>query len=342
MLRLILVGLLALGGPAVAQEDNVFLFGGDAYASGTAVTVAQPGVGDVFAVGERVEVETAITGSAHLAGRRVATDGDIGGSVVAIGADVSVGAPVSGSVTAAGYDVDLAAAIGGNLRAMGRSVTVAAPVGGSALLSAETLTLDGAIGGDAAIDAETVVFGPGAKVAGKLVSLARTPGGWSSRKRWPRRTGSSADRTRAADARPGWSGAPLTPDDAVRDGWVGVAVGFAIGVADPRGADLPGGAGGAAQGRAARRAAGGEPARTTWIGFLTLSALLGACVVAVLTIVGVLAVPVILLAAMVLGLLGYLVGGLRGRPGGLAAARPPAARHPCGAGGWRPCSGRWW
>ena len=210
-------------------------------------------------------------------------------------------------MTAAGYDVDLAAAIGGNLRAMGRSVTVAAPVGGSALLSAETLTLDGSIGGDAAIDAETVVFGPGAKVAGQLILSGEDAG----RLVVPEAV-APADRIErrpdaAVDARPGWSGAPLTPDDAVRDGWIGVAVGFAIGVAilaaltflvalaAPRKVE-----------RLAERLAE-EPARTTWIGFLTLSALLGACVVAVLTIVGVLAVPVILLAAMVLGLLGYFV-----------------------------------
>ena len=47
--------------------------------------------------------------------------------------------------------------------------------------------------------------------------------------------------------------------------------------------------------------------RTVWIGFLTLSVLVGACVVAMLTIVGVLAVPVILLATMVLAFLGYLL-----------------------------------
>jgi hypothetical protein len=303
MLRTIIAGLLALAGPALAQDDGLFLFGGDAFGSGATVTMAQPGIADVFGAGERVEIAAPIAGSAHLAGRRVTAGAEIGGSLVAFGADVTVAAPVAGSVTVAGYDVGIAARVGGNLRAAGRSVSVTAPIAGSALLSAGALTLDGAIGGDAAMNAGSVVFGPEATVGGKLVLYGREAA-----------TLAVPDRVappERIERQPGEGGAhrgPATAEIAGPAGWMALATGFAIGVAvlavlaflvallAPR----------RAEGVAAQLAT--EPVWTVWIGFLTLSAMLGACVVAVLTIVGVLAVPLILLASAVVCFLGYLFG----------------------------------
>lgn len=305
MLRLFLVGLLALAGPAFAEDDGLFLFGGDAFASGSAVTIARPGLGDVFGAGERIEIAAPITGSAHLAGRRIAIDADIGGSLVAFGADVTVGAPVAGSVTAAGYDVGVGAEIGGNLRAAGRSVGITAPVHGSALLSAGTLTLDAPVGGDAAIDAGAVVFGPQATVAGKLLLYGADAGTLAV----PDRVAPADRIERHPDERAphgGPLGGPLGPELAGRAGWIAFATAFAVGIlivavlaflvalVAPR----------RAEGVATQLA--DAPVRTVWIGFLTLSVLLGACVVAVLTIVGVVAVPVILLATMIFCFLGYL------------------------------------
>jgi hypothetical protein len=50
-----------------------------------------------------------------------------------------------------------------------------------------------------------------------------------------------------------------------------------------------------------------RPFRTFWIGFLTLAVLIGGAVLAVLTVVGVVVAPAILLAAAVFGFLGYLI-----------------------------------
>jgi hypothetical protein len=50
-----------------------------------------------------------------------------------------------------------------------------------------------------------------------------------------------------------------------------------------------------------------RPFRTLGIGFLTLSALIGAAVVLALTIVGILVAPVLILAAVLIGLAGYVV-----------------------------------
>ena len=303
MLRLILVGLLALAGPALAQDDKLFVFGGDGFGSGGAVTFSRPGLADVFGAGERVEIAAPITGSAHLAGRRVTIGADIGGSLVAFGADVTVAAPVGDSVTAAGYDVGIGARVGGNLRAAGRNLSVSAPVGGSALLTAGSLTLDASVAGDAAIDAAQVVFGPKAAVGGTLMLYgphAETlvvPGSVAP-----------ADRIeRHPDARTPHAGpVAVGAEGAGRTGWSAIAVGFAIGVAvlavlaflvalvAPRRAE-----------DVADQLAE-APVRTVWIGFLTLSVLLGACAIAIMTIVGVLAVPLILLVTAIACFLGYL------------------------------------
>jgi hypothetical protein len=306
MLRLILAGLLALAAPAMAQDDaGLFLFGGDAYGSGATVTVARQGVGDVFGAGERVDIAAPIAGSAHLAGRRVTTEAEVGGDLVAIGADVTVGGPVAGSVTAAGYDIGIGAAVEGNVRATGRNVNVTGPVAGSLLVSAGTLTIDGAIGGDASLDAGRIVFGPDAAVGGTLSLYGPDAGALAV----PETVAPAERIERHPDARgpgPDEDAGPAAPLGIPASGWLAVAGGFVLGVVvlavlvfivaavAPRRAE------------AVADRIGGETWRTIWIGFLTLSALLGACIVAILTVVGALAVPVILLVTMVACFLGYL------------------------------------
>lgn len=309
MFRLLVLGLLALGGPALAQDDGLHLFGGDAFGSGATVTMAREGVGDVFGAGERVEVVAPISGSAHLAGRRVATEAAIGGDVVAFGADVELAGEVAGSVTVAGYDVGIDGAVGGNVRAAGRSVSIAGPVGGSLLASGGTLVLDGTVAGDASLDAGTIVFGPAAQVGGTLLlqgpeaETLAVPGSVAPPERiarHPERHGS------ATGAGTGTVVGHAGAEAAGGPGWRAAAIGFALGilvlaalafvvaVAGPRRAETVAGQ------------IGAEPVWTVWIGFLTLSVLLGAAVVAMLTVVGLLAVPLILIVAGVACFLGYL------------------------------------
>ena len=301
MFRLLLLGLIALAGPALAQDES-FLFGGDVYASGGTVTVDRSDLDSVFAAGERIDVTVPIAGSAHLAGRRVTTEAEIGGNVLALGADVTLGGPVAGDVSAAGYDVAIDGPVGGNLRAMAQTLRVAGPVAGSALLSAGSLTLDAPVTGDAAIDAGTLAFGPAARIDGALslygdeAENLAVPASVAPPERITRHPGERAT--------PAGTFVPAIAGEA---GWIALATTFAIGVVilavlafvvaavAPRSTE-----------RFAVRILD-EPGRSVWIGFLTLSALLGACVVAVLTIIGVLAVPVIMLVTMVLCFLGYLV-----------------------------------
>ena len=57
-----------------------------------------------------------------------------------------------------------------------------------------------------------------------------------------------------------------------------------------------------------RSAARARPRRTFGIGFLTLATLIGAAVLITLTIIGILAAPFLILAAVLLAMLGYLIG----------------------------------
>jgi hypothetical protein len=301
MLRTGLALLLLLAAPASAQQsDGHFRFGDDVFASGGAVTLDAEGVDDVFAAGERVGLAAPITGSAHLAARRVAAAAEIAGDLYAAGQDVTVSAPVAGDATLAGYDVELAAGapVGGDLRAAGRHVRIAAPVAGSALLAGDTVSLDAAVAGDAAIDADALDFGPGARIDGRLqlygaaAGLA-VPDGVAA--------GDRVERHPAED-RPASSG----PLPVGAPGWLALASGFVVGVlilavlvflaalVAPLGMERLGD-------RIADR-----PFRTLWIGFLTLSALIGASVLAVMSIIGILAAPAIMLATMLLCFIGYL------------------------------------
>jgi hypothetical protein len=301
MIRLLL-GLLLLAAPALAQDsdEEVFRFGGDAFAAGGTVILDEAGFDDVFAAGERVEIAAAIGGSAHLAARRTVSGGEVGGDLYAMGADVTVSAPVAGDASLAGYDVSVGAAIGGDLRAAGRQVRLTAPVAGSALIAGDTVSIDATITGDAAIEADTLDFGPDARIDGRLLLYGRdaaaieVPPGVAPADRIERHP----DRERPdapgplPDSTPGWL--------AIGAGFVGGAVVLAIlvflaALIAPFGMERLGA-------RIADR-----PFRTFWIGFLTLAVMIGATVLAIMTIVGILAAPAIMLAIVLGCFAGYLV-----------------------------------
>ena len=256
---------------------------------------------DVFAAGERVELTAPIAGTAHLMARRVSSAAEIGGGLYAAGADVGVSAPVAGDAALAGYDVTVEGAVGGDLRAAARHLRVAAPVAGTALLTGETVTIDAAIEGDAAVTADDLDFGPGARFGGRLSLYGHNadeiavPGNVAPAERIERHPG---------EPRPGPAGSAAAADG---PGWLAGTIGLAVGVlilavlAFAVALFAPN----AVERLAALTAA--RPFHTFWIGFLTLSTLIGATVLAVATVVGILVAPALILAAGVLGFLGYLV-----------------------------------
>jgi hypothetical protein len=299
MSRLLLVLFLVASTPALA--DDVFRFGDDIFAAGAGVTIGAVGLDDVFAAGERVELTAPIAGTAHLMGRRVSSTAEIGGGLYAAGADVGVSAPVAGDAALAGYDVTVEGAVGGDLRAAARHLRVAAPVAGTALLTGETVTIDAAIDGDAAVTAEDLAFGPGGRIGGRLSLYGHNAGEIAVPA-----TVAPAERIERhpGEPRPGTAGSAAAAEG---PGWLAGIVGLALGVlvlavlAFAVALFAPN----AVERLAALTAA--RPFHTFWIGFLTLSALIGATVLAVATVVGILVAPALILAAGVLGFLGYLV-----------------------------------
>ena len=284
--------------PAAAQETEAFALGGDVFrAGGTAVHEAE-GADDVFLAGETVRLGAEIGGSAHLAGRRVEIAGAVGQDVYAAGQEVSLGAPVAGDATLAGYDLQVTGEVGESLRATAATVRVAAPVGGPALLAGESVTLDAPIAGDVALMAETLQFGEAAAIGGRLVlygdedRLAAVPARVVPLERIELRT--PEDR----------GGPPIAvgpPSIAMAAGGflASVAVlallAWLAAVIAPVGVEVM------------RDRVSLRPFRTLGLGFVALSALVGAAVVIALTIIGLVVAPVVLLAAMLLGFAGWVV-----------------------------------
>ena len=170
----LLVALLLLF-PGAGQADEARLtFGGDQYVAGQTASVTEPAARDAFAAGFDASLRAAVTGDGHLVGFNVASDAAVSGNLYAAGQAITITAPVGGDVTAFGNSITLRApaTVGGNVRLAGSTVNLSAPVSGSALITAQTLTLDTEIAGDLSFFGENLVFGPAAKVTGKVLIQA--------------------------------------------------------------------------------------------------------------------------------------------------------------------------
>lgn len=312
-----LLAALALATPALAADDADWRFGGDAYMAGRSVTFSGAAVEDLFAAGDKVTVRSDVDGSAHLAGRNVTLDGRVGGDFYGVGMNVDLAAPVAGNATAMGEDVRVGEPVSGNLRSIGQDVELAAPVAGSAILGGDRVSIGAEIGGDLAVSANEVVWRDGARVAGEVHVYADDPKAIEVPE-----SVAPADRVQF-HATEEWSddvGAPVPvqrPGFFTRlRGWLGGVV-----VVGLLGTLLSAIAPGAVT--RLRETALARPLRTGWIGFLGFSVLVGSAVPLILTGIGAVLVPLSILAAVLLGIGGYVVGtyvigvwstGLMGRP----------------------------
>ncbi len=298
MKRLLILALLALATPCLADESpKTLAFGNDVYSAGRNVTLDQAGKADIFATGEIVTVETSITGSAHLSGRRVTVNAPVGDDLYAAGADVTVSADVAGSANLAGYDLSVSAPVGGNLRAAGRHIRLDAPVTGSALLAGGTVTLNSVISGDVILAAEDLEFGPEARIDGDLQlwydgDAAAVPESVAPSTR-------ISEHALSDDMRPGResrAGSVLQIVAGLVLSLIGAGVLAAlVASAAPHRLEHLG------------DLAFARPFHSLFAGFVTQSCLVGAGILLILTVVGILIAPVLFLMTAVLGLLGYLI-----------------------------------
>lgn len=301
----LLVALAAiLAVPAAADgEGGTFVFGGDSYLAGRAVSVTGAVPGALFAVGGRVGVDAPVAGSAHLAGRRVAVREEVSGDLYAMGYRISVEAPVGRDASLTGAEIALSAPVSGNLRAAGAEIVISDTIGGAALLTGSSIELDGAISGDAVIAADELHFGPHARVGGRL-SIATddpeevdVPSGVADPARVEitrlrRGDLDVPDEISAAGRRTFLS---ILANLLVTAVLVGIVAAVAVAVAPGSVARV-------------RRAALARPLRAILAGFVTLSALVGSGIVLALTLVGLFLTPAAILVSVLAVLAGYVAG----------------------------------
>lgn len=301
MFKSVLVAIsLTLSGAALAQEDEARTWmGDDVFLAGNDIIHHESGADDLFMAGETLRVEAPVSGTAHLAGRLILVESDVGGDVYAAGMDIEIKSSVAGDVTLAGYEVIVSAPVGGDVRAAGSKVRIDAPVSGTAILSGEIVTLNSIIDGDVAMSAVDMVFGTDSRINGTLTIYDDDP----DRIDVPE-TVIPADRVDRRTVEQ-WSEDGMY---VVRPSWGKIIGGFIVGtlvvaaLATLLVVLAPGPI------ARLRERALDRPFRALWIGFLALSAMTGSGILFAMTLVGILVLPAVVIATLVLGLIGYVLG----------------------------------
>lgn len=306
MFKPILISLLTLAAlPATAQE--VYRFGGDAYMAGDNVTLSGDAVDDAFIVGNTVVISSPVEGSAHAGGRSVSISGPVGNSLYAAGVNVNVSAPIGGDAQLAGDTVLVAAPVLGDLRIAAQRVEITGSIGDSALVAAENILLTEIIAGDASFATKNISFGETARIEGTLHLYANNvddivvpefvvPADRVERHTEEEFDGSATlDGSEASDASngQGWMS------------WLGGKIGsiltltvLATIVAYFAPSAL----------MSLRERTLESPFRAIWMGFLAVSALAGALFVLGATGYGIVLAPFTILGAVLLGMVGYVIG----------------------------------
>jgi hypothetical protein len=171
---LALIGWLTLSTAASAEQMQV---GGDTFASDSTVTLAETGAGDAFVSGFNVDVNTRVTKDVHAAGFDVDLNGQVGGDAYAAGFSVEVTEAVGEDLTASAFNIHLGerAAVAGNARLAAGTMVVDGPIAGSLTAAAGELTLNSPVTGDAMLTVGRLNFGPNARINGRLTYYAREP-----------------------------------------------------------------------------------------------------------------------------------------------------------------------
>ncbi len=306
MFKPLLISLMTLAAlPAAAQE--VYRFGGDAYMAGDNVTLSGDAVDDAFIVGNTVVISAPVEGSAHAGGRSVSISGAVGNSLYAAGMNVNVAAGVGGDAQLAGDTVLVAAPVKGDVRVAAQRVELTGSIGDSALIAAENILLTEVIAGDASFATKNISFGENARIEGTLHLYAEdvddilvpefvVPADRIERHAAEEFDGAvTIDGTDAgrASSEQGWMP------------WFGGKVGtiltltvLATIVAYFAPSAL----------MSLRERTLESPIRAIWMGFLTISALAGALFVLGATGYGIVLAPFTILGAILLGLVGYVIG----------------------------------
>lgn len=300
IIRVLLSVILLFPTLALAQEETFANWiGGDAFYGGGEVTHDLAGADDLFMAGEKMRIGSAISGSAHLAGRRLEIAADVGGDVYAAGMEIESTAAIAGDATIAGYSVTIGAPVGGDLRAAASTLTVNGDIGGYAVLSGDSVRLDGVVSGDLVIGSRDRSFGDNARVDGQVRIYADDPNAVTVPE-----TVAPPERVDIRQTEQ-WEADGM---HAIRPSWTTIALGILSGMATVAVAAIllvliaPSGVAGL------RRIVLQRPLRSLWFGFLSLSTLAGSTILFAMTLVGIFVSPAALVATLVVGFLGYVIG----------------------------------
>jgi len=292
--------LLSVGLVSAQTEEAETRIGEDIFLAGGDVVHSETGVDDLFMAGSDLLVTAPISGTAHIAGREVTLRAAVGGDVYAAGENVNIRAAVEGDVTAAGYRVDISAPVSGDVRAAGSKVTVSAPVAGYVALAGDTVTLNDHVTGDAALSAATLEFGEGARVGGTVTVYTDSPDSVSVPA-----TVAPAERVEIREIEQ-WTedGNYIVKKPSlltlVGGFFGGIAVVSILAILLVAVASGP-------IARLRERALA-KPVRAIWFGFLAMSVLSGAAIITAVSLWGIFVTPVVIVAAVLLGLIGYVIG----------------------------------
>ncbi|THH38256.1 hypothetical protein E4Z66_01385 [Aliishimia ponticola] len=295
MTRILACFFLILTSSALLAEERpaIVEMGGDVFQGGRVVTHDAEGTDDLFMAGARVTGKRDIAGSAHLAGRKIVMDGEVQGDAYAFGEEVALNGAVTGDATLAGRAVSVQD-VGGDLRIAGSKVSVLGDVQGYAMVAGEEVRIEGRIMGDLRLAAEEITWGDTAQIDGKLILYeddpgeTTVPGGVVAEDR--------IDRREIED----WDG-PRPPSFGRLLGKFVLGILLVTGLAALVAALVPD--------RLAdmRRQMLDRPFNALWIGFLALSALIGAGILVGMTVIGLLLTPAFIALAVVSGFAGYVV-----------------------------------
>ncbi len=140
---------------------------GNAYLSGTDITVVAPLAGDLLAAGATIFANGPIAGDAMLAGGTIRIEKPVAGDVRAFGGEVSVLAPVAGDLILAGGTV-IASSTATDTRIAGGTVRLTGS-GGPVVMYGSDITLAGTFNGDVTVEAsDHITVTDGTQVRGTL------------------------------------------------------------------------------------------------------------------------------------------------------------------------------
>ena len=293
--------------PALSQALPTEI-GGDRFLSGASAHETVSADRDVLVFGASLSVSGTVAGDVHAMGFDVDVEASVGGDIVASGASVQVSGPAGGDLTASGATLRTGpdARIGGNARLAAASVTVNGPVDGSLTAAGAEITLNAPVAGDVVLTAGDISFGPEGRIDGNLHYTSDAaidiPARVIDAERITFVPASDVRMWREfSDEWREWDGpVALTPGRVIMGFLINLVLFILIGAVFLSLA--PGTV------RTLRREADARPGMVILTGVIGLSILFGFIPVSMISIVGLLLFPILLLLLVAAWTLGYILG----------------------------------